>query len=57
MEPDERTLARLKPGCICKGMRLILLIEAIEGGASSTYRTMRTSRIKIKKLGLGLAKR
>jgi bacterioferritin-associated ferredoxin len=35
MEPDERTLARLKPGCICKGVRLIRLIEAIEGGATS----------------------
>ena len=35
MEPDERTLARLKPGWICKGVRLIRLIEAIEGGASS----------------------
>ena len=35
MEPDERTLARLKPGCICEGVRLIRLIEAIEGGASS----------------------
>ena len=35
MEPDERTLARLKPGCICKGVRLIRLIEAVEGGATS----------------------
>lgn len=35
MEPDERTLARLKAGCICKGVRLIRLIEAIEAGASS----------------------
>ena len=35
MEPDERTLARLRPGCICKGVRLIRLIEAIEAGATS----------------------
>lgn len=35
MEPDERTMARLKAGCICKGVRLIRLIEAIEAGAAS----------------------
>ena len=33
MEPDERTMARLKAGCICKGVKLIRLIEAIENGA------------------------
>lgn len=26
-------MARLKPGCICKGIKLIKLIEAIEDGA------------------------
>lgn len=35
MEPDERTLARLKAGCICKGVKLIRLIEAIENGATT----------------------
>ena len=35
MEPDERTLARLKAGCICKGVKLIRLIEAIEKGATT----------------------
>lgn len=35
MQPDERTLARLKPGCICMGIRLNRLIEAIEQGAES----------------------
>ena len=35
MEPDERTMARLKAGCICKGVKLIRLIEAIENGATS----------------------
>jgi len=35
MEPDERIMARLKPGCICKGVKLIRLIEAIEDGANS----------------------
>lgn len=35
MEPDERTMARLKAGCICKGVKLIRLIEAIENGATT----------------------
>ena len=35
MEPDERTMARLKAGCICKGIKLIRLIEAIENGATT----------------------
>lgn len=35
MQPDERTMARLKAGCICKGVKLIRLIEAIENGAAS----------------------
>ena len=28
-------MARLKAGCICKGVKLIRLIEAIEKGATS----------------------
>ena len=35
MEPDKRMMARLKAGCICKGVKLIRLIEAIENGAST----------------------
>ena len=35
MEPDKRTMARLKAGCICKGVKLIRLIEAIENGATT----------------------
>lgn len=35
MEPDERTMARLKAGCICKGVKLIRLIEAIDNGAAT----------------------
>jgi bacterioferritin-associated ferredoxin len=35
MEPDERMMARLKAGCICKGVKLIRLIEAIENGATT----------------------
>lgn len=33
MHPDDRTMARLKAGCICKGVKLIRLIEAIDRGA------------------------
>jgi len=35
MQPDDRTLARLKPGCICMGIRLQRILEAIDQGASS----------------------
>ena len=35
MEPNERMMARLKAGCICKGVKLIRLIEAIENGAAT----------------------
>lgn len=35
MQPDEQMMARLKPGCICKGIKLIRLLEAIEEGADS----------------------
>ena len=35
MKPDEKIMARLKPGCICMGIKLNVILEAIEGGASS----------------------
>lgn len=35
MKPDEASMARLKPGCICQGIRLYRILEAIERGASS----------------------
>ncbi len=35
MTDEERLKARLRPGCICRGVRLYRLIEAIEGGAGS----------------------
>lgn len=35
MQPDEGVMARLRPGCICKGVKLFRLVEAIEQGASS----------------------
>lgn len=33
-KPNKRIMARLKAGCICKGVKLIRLIEAIENGAA-----------------------
>ena len=35
MQPDEKTMARLKPGCICMGIKLNRILEAIDQGASS----------------------
>jgi bacterioferritin-associated ferredoxin len=35
MQPDERTLARLKPGCICMGIKLSRILKAIDQGAST----------------------
>ncbi len=35
MQPNEKIMASLKAGCICKGVKLIKLIEAIEDGAAS----------------------
>jgi len=35
MQPNEKMMARLRPGCICKGVKLIRLLEAMEEGAAS----------------------
>jgi len=35
MATEEEILARMKPGCICKGIKLHLIIKAIEDGATS----------------------
>ncbi|MDR2549218.1 MAG: (2Fe-2S)-binding protein [Desulfobulbus sp.] len=35
MQPNERTMAGLKAGCICKGIKLLRLIEAIDNGATT----------------------
>lgn len=35
MRLDQKTKDRLKPGCICKGVKLVRIIEAIEDGAAS----------------------
>lgn len=35
MQPDDKIMARLKPGCICMGIRLHRILEAIEDGAAT----------------------
>ena len=35
MKPDEKIMARLKPGCICMGIKLHRILEAIETGATT----------------------
>lgn len=35
MQPNEAMMAKLKPGCICKGVKLNRLIEVIDRGAAS----------------------
>ncbi len=35
MTTEEDNLARLRPGCICKGIRLSRIMEAINQGAAS----------------------
>lgn len=45
MEPDERIMARLRAGCICKGVKLIRLIEAIDNGAATVAEVQRVCDI------------
>jgi len=33
MKPDEKIMSRLKPGCICMGIKLHRILDAIEEGA------------------------
>ncbi|MCF8055107.1 MAG: (2Fe-2S)-binding protein [Desulfocapsa sp.] len=35
MATEEEIIARLKPGCICKGIKLYAILQAIEKGAAS----------------------
>lgn len=35
MTTEKETLARLKPGCICKGIKLFKIQQAIDAGATS----------------------
>ena len=45
MEPSERVMAKLKAGCICKGVKQIRLIEAIENGATTFEQVAATTGI------------
>ncbi|MBV5333869.1 (2Fe-2S)-binding protein [bacterium] len=35
MDTEDKILARMKPGCICKGIKLYRILQAIEDGAAS----------------------
>ncbi len=35
MNSEEEILARMRPGCICKGIKLYRILQAIEDGAAS----------------------
>ena len=35
MDAAERLAAKLRPGCICQGIKLIRILEAMEAGATS----------------------
>ncbi len=35
MATEEEILARVKPGCICKGIKLYVILQAIEDGADT----------------------
>ncbi len=51
MDADERLRAKLRPGCICRGIKLIRILEAIETGANSFEEISRQTGI-----GQGLCK-
>ena len=35
MATEEEIIARLRPGCICKGIKLHVILQAIDNGAAS----------------------
>ncbi|MEN8188610.1 MAG: (2Fe-2S)-binding protein [Thermodesulfobacteriota bacterium] len=45
MASEEEVIARLKPGCICKGVKLYKVIQAIENGASTYEEVARQTGI------------
>ena len=45
MATEEEILTRLKPGCICKGIKLHRIIEAIECGATDYEQIARITGI------------
>ena len=56
MQPDEKIMARLKPGCICQSIKLIRLLDAIDQGASTGaiesrfFPSFRESTIKLEQV-------
>jgi bacterioferritin-associated ferredoxin len=45
MATEEEILARLKPGCICKGIKLHVILTAIEQGANTYEEIARRTNI------------
>jgi bacterioferritin-associated ferredoxin len=45
MLSEEEILARLKPGCICKGIKLYKIQDAINNGATSYEEIAKTTGI------------
>ena len=45
MATEEEIIARMKPGCICKGIKMQRIIEAIEDGATSFEQIARATGI------------
>lgn len=45
MATEEEILARMKPGCICKGIKLHRIIKAIEDGATNFEQIARVTGI------------
>ena len=45
MKPDDTIMAGLKPGCICMGIKLVKILEALENGASSFEEVARMTGI------------
>lgn len=45
MATEEEILARYKPGCICKGIKLHIILEAINSGADSFEEIARITNI------------
>ena len=42
---EDEILARMKPGCICKGIKLYKILEAIEAGADSYEKVAKVTGI------------
>lgn len=47
MQPDDKIMARLKPGCICMGIKLHRIVEVIDQGAASFEEIARLTGIGV----------